>query len=227
LYVSLDRTRSSPIELDLRHGLADRIILVGVTVAVLLAFGQILTQVIDAAALGLRVTALNSDSHRSVFGVVSLGVQAATGVAVGLRCLTSPRRGWWLVLAALVGVLLVVRALVPGKPAAFALPVAVAFVLFWWLTTIDYRRARTVVRVGLFVLAFSFVVHVVGPRIVDHLGYDVGSFPYELKGILKHSTELAGWALVGTGVLAGWCAGRQPSRALATSAALSDGRWPA
>ena len=66
------------------------------------------------------------------------------------------------------------------------------------------------VRVGLFVLAFSFVAHVVGPRIVTHLGYGVGSWPYELKGILKHSTELAGWILVGTGVLAGWAAARRP-----------------
>jgi hypothetical protein len=183
--------------------LADRMIVLGVSVAIVVAFAQVVTQVIDAAAFGLHIAALNSDSHRSVFGVLSLGAQAATGGAVGVRCLSSSRRTAWLVLAGLIALVLVGRALIPSEPAAFALPVAVAFALFWWLTATDYRRARTVVRVGLSLLAFSFVAHVVGPRIVNHLGYGVGSWPYELKGILKHSTELAGWILIGTGVLAG------------------------
>lgn len=189
-----------------RSRLVDRIIVIGVSVAIVLAFAQIVAQVIDAAAFDLRIHALNSDSHRSVFGVLSLAAQAAAVVAVGVRCRSSSRRFAWLVLAGLTALLLVVRALFPSEPAAFAIPVAIAFVLFWSLTATDDRRARTVVRVGLFVLAFSFVAHVVGPRIVTHLGYDVGSWPYELKGILKHSTELAGWILVGTGVLAGWAA---------------------
>jgi len=213
LYVTLDRSR-----------LADRLIVLGVGLAVVVAFAQVAAQVIDAVAFDLRIHALNSDSHRSVFGVLSLGAQAATAIGVGVRCRAARRRAAWLVLAGLTALLLVARALIPGEPAAFALPVAVAFVLFWWLTVTDYRRARTVVRMGLAVLAFSFVAHVVGPRIVTHLGYGVGSWPYELKGILKHSTELAGWILVGTGVLAGWAAGVAPNRSLATSIVLSDGR---
>lgn len=209
-----------------RSQFADRMIVLGVTMAIVIAFAQVVTQVIDAAAFDLRIAALNSDSHRSVFGVISLGAQAATAVAVGVRCLSPSRRAAWLTLAGLTAVLLVARALVPSEPAAFALPVAVAFVLFWWLTATDYRRARTVVRVGLFVLAFSFVAHVVGPRVVTHLGYGVGSWPYELKGILKHSTELAGWVLVGTGVLAGWFAARRPDPAPTTAAVLSEAHAP-
>lgn len=198
--------------------------MLGVSAAVIVAVAQVVTQVIDASAFDLRIAALNSDSHRSVFGVLSLGAQAATAAALGVRCLSPSRRAAWVVLAGLTALLLVVRALFPSEPAAFVLPVAVAFVLFWWLTGTDYRRARTVVRVGLFVLAFSFVAHVIGPRIVTHLGYGVGSWPYELKGILKHSTELAGWVLVGAGVLAGWAAARRPSRGSATAAVLSEGR---
>lgn len=190
------------------------------------AFAQVAAQVIDAAVFDLRIHALNSDSHRSVFGVLSLGAQAGTAAAVGVRCLSAPRRAAWLILAGLTALLLIARVLIPGEPAAFALPVAVAFVLFWSLTVTDYRRARTVLRTGLAVLAFSFVAHVVGPRIVAHLGYGVGSWPYELKGIVKHSTELAGWILVGSGVLAGWAAAVAPSRASAPSPEMGEGRPP-
>jgi hypothetical protein len=187
-------------------------IVLGVSLALAAAFAQIVTQVIDVAVFDLRIAALDSDSHRSVFGVLSLGAQAGAGVAVGVRCLSRPGRAAWLVLEALIALLLFVRAFLSDQPAAFALPVGVAFVLFWWLTKTDYHRARTVVRVGLFVLAFSFVVHIVAPGIVNHLGYGYGSWPYELKGILKHSTELAGWILVSTGVLAGSPAHRAGQR---------------
>ncbi len=198
-------------------------IVVGVPVAVAAALALVVTQCIDVAVFDLRIRTLDSDTHRSVFGVISLLAQAGTVLAVGLRCLSPSRRAAWLVVGALVAGLLSVRALRSDQPLACALPVAAAFLLFWWLTADDYPAARTVLRVGLVVLAVSFVVHVVGPRIIDHLGYSYGTWPYEIKGMSKHSTELAGWVLVDTGVLAGWFAMRQPSRRSITSAALRQG----
>lgn len=180
----------------------------GVSLAVVAAVALIATQCIDFVVYGLSIRALNSDTHRSLFGVLSLLAQGATVLVVGVRCLSRPRRAGWVVLGALVAVLLLVRALLSDQPLAYAVPVAIAFVLFWWLTAGDYAAARTVLRVGLFVLAFSFVVHVVGPKIIDHFGYSYGTWPYEIKGMTKHSTELAGWLLVDTGVLAGWMAAR-------------------
>src|ERR1700753_1756437 len=105
LYVSMDRPRSLRAKLDGHRG-PDTIILLGVTVAVLAAFGQIATQVIDAAVFGLRIGALDSDSHRSVFGVLSLGAQAATVVTVGVRCRSPSRRAAWLLLTGLTALLL-------------------------------------------------------------------------------------------------------------------------
>lgn len=200
----------------------ERVILIGVSVAIVGAVALIASQCIDFAVLDLRVRALDSDTHRSVFGVISLLAQAGTVLVIGVRCLSPSRRGWWLVVGALTAMLLAVRALLPDQPVAYALPVTVAFVLFWWLTTSDDPAARTVLRVGLFVLAFSFAVHIVGPKIIDHYGYTYGSWPYEIKGMTKHSTELAGWVLVDTGVLAGWVATRRPRRRSLQSAALRE-----
>ncbi|HEX5194067.1 MAG TPA: hypothetical protein VFW09_14795 [Solirubrobacteraceae bacterium] len=194
-----------------RRSPADRVIVFGVSFAVAALVALIVTQCLDFAVYDLRIRALDSDTHRSVFGVISLLAQAGTVLVIGARCLSPSRRAGWLVLGALIAVLLLVRALLSDQPLAYALPVTAAFVLFWWLTAADYPAARTVLRVGLFVLAFSFVVHIVGPKIIDHLGYGYGTWPYEIKGMTKHSAELAGWVLVDTGVLAGWVASRRPA----------------
>jgi hypothetical protein len=191
---------------------ADRVIVIGVSLAVAAMVALVATQIINFAVYDLHIRALDSDTHRSVFGVVSLLAQAGTVLVVGARCLSPSRRAGWLAVGALVAGLLLVRALLSDQPLAYALPVAAAFVLFWWLTTDDYAPARTVLRVGLFVLAFSFVVHIIGPKIIDHLGYGYGTWPYEIKGMIKHSAETGGWILVDTGVLAGWAAVRQPRR---------------
>jgi hypothetical protein len=76
------------------------------------------------------------------------------------------------------------------------------------LTTDDPARARNVVRVSLYLLTFSFVVHIVGLKIVHELGYGANTWPYEIKCLLKHSAELAGWFLLAAGVLGGMLPGR-------------------
>jgi hypothetical protein len=202
---------------------ADRVILVGVSVAVAAMVALVATQIINFVVYDLHIRVLDSDTHRSIFGVISLLAQAGAVVAVAVRCLSPSRRAGWLVVGALIAALLPVRALLPDQPYAFAVPVTIAFVLLWWLTTEDYPTARLVLRVGLCLLAFSFVVHVVGPKIIDHLGYGYGTWPYEIKGMTKHSTELAGWLLVGTGVLAGATVRRRPRRRSMEPTALRGG----
>jgi hypothetical protein len=187
------------------------VIRIGVSLALAAALALVTAQCIDAIVLGLRVRALDSDTHRSVFGVISLLAQASAVLVVGVRCRSPGRRGPWMLLDALIAALLIVRALLSDQPAAFAGPVVAVFVLFWWLTIDDHRGARRVLRVGLGALALSFVIHIVGPPIVDGIGYRYGSWAYELIGISKHSTELAGWILVSTGALTGWLAARQPA----------------
>ena len=189
----------------------DRVVVLGVSLAIAAVLALVAAQCIDAVVLDLRVRALDSDTHRSVFGVISLLAQAGAVLVVGIRCLSVRRRGPWMLLDVLIAALLIVRALLPDQPVAFVAAVAAAFVLFWRLTSDDHRPARNVLRVGLFGLALSFVVHIVGPPIVDGIGYRYGSWAYELMGICKHSTELGGWILVSTGVIAGWYATLPPA----------------
>jgi hypothetical protein len=50
---------------------------------------------------------------------------------------------------------------------------------------------------------FSFAMHVIGPKMVTALGYDSTSWAYQVKGMLKHTTELVGWMFLAIGVAAG------------------------
>jgi hypothetical protein len=179
--------------------------MIGVCLTVVAAIGQIATQIVDFAVYDLRIAALNSDVHMSIFGILSLAAQAAAVAAVAARCLLAPRnmRTGWLLLGALILVLLGVRVALPDDPIALLVPVGIAFVLFWRLTMDDYPRARIVVRVALLSLAISFVIHIVGPKIIDALGYGYGTWAYQIKALSKHVTELTGWILIATGLFAG------------------------
>jgi hypothetical protein len=202
---------AAPVPAD--TAVADRVIVIGVWLAVVLALGQIVTQVIDYGALNLRVAALNSDVHMSIFGIVSLLAMAGAVAAVAARCLwaTGRARTGWLLLCGLITVLLIVRITLPDDPVALAIPVAIAFVLFWALTMADYGRARTVTRIALLSLAISFVIHIVGPKIIDALGYGYGTWAYEIKALSKHTAELVGWILISAGMFAGGLAQGPPA----------------
>lgn len=182
---------------------ADRVIAAGVALALALVVAQVVSQIVDFTVYDLRISALDSDSHASIFGIMSLVATFAMALAAGFRGLRSDHRGRWLLLAAVVAPLVAVRAALPDSAAAFAAPCAAVFVLVWSLTSNDPARARAVVRLSLYLLAFSFVVHIVGLPIVHALGYAGNSWPYEVKALLKHCTELAGWILLAVGVLAG------------------------
>lgn len=190
-------------EMDVDRLTAGRVITGGLAVAFVAGVAQIVTQVIDFQVFDLRIAALDSDVHASVFGIVSLVAQGAAALTAAVRSMRSDHRGLWLLLAAVLGVLLVIRAALPDHPTALATPLALVFVLFWYLTSNDSPRSRAVVLGGLALLVLSFIVHVVGPKIVHALGYGYNTWPYELKGIVKHSTEISGWTLAATGVLAG------------------------
>ena len=63
--------------------------------------------------------------------------------------------------------------------------------------------ARRVVWTGLSSLVLSFALHKVAPHLLAHFGYGSGDWPYEVKVSLKESSELCGWILIATALLAG------------------------
>lgn len=175
----------------------------GVALALVVLAVQVVAQIVDFSVYDLRIGALNSNLDSSVFGLLSLAAEIAMAGAAAFRAFESEHRNRWLVLAAIAAALVAVRAAFPGSAVNVAAPVAVVFVLVWSVTSNDPGRARTIVRVALCLLAFSFVVHLVGLKIVNSLGYDGNSWPYQVKSLLKHGTELAGWTLLTTGILGG------------------------
>jgi hypothetical protein len=55
---------------------------------------------------------------------------------------------------------------------------------------------------GLLLLAFSFFLHVFGPRLLLDLGLsDSTGWAYQVKAVVKHATEVAGWFMVALGLL--------------------------
>lgn len=175
----------------------------GFVLAIVLVLAQIAAQVVDYAVYDLSIHRLDSDSHASVFGALSLAAQGAAAVAAGAAALRSSQgRLRWAAVAALTGALLVARVAIGFKAEILILPVAVLFFLLWDATAQEPADVRRLVRAGLALLVFSFAVHVVGPRVVSDLGYSAKSWPYQIKGLLKHSAELGGWVLVATGVAA-------------------------
>src|ERR1700759_35185 len=83
-------------------------VLVSAAVFALLAGGQL----IDYGVLNLRIRVLNTDTHRSVFGVASLLAEVAAAAAITWRANTAERRRWgWFSLGALVAGLV----LFPGR----------------------------------------------------------------------------------------------------------------
>jgi hypothetical protein len=142
-----------------------------------------------------------------VFGVLSLLAQAAAALACARYAPRSAHPRDWSALAAVVGALLVLRILIPYNAGLLVAPTAAAFAMYWRVSTEEREHVRSVIRTALCLLAFSFLVHAVGPRIVSALGYGGGSWAYQVKGILKHTAELAGWTLLAAAVL---CARAEP-----------------
>lgn len=194
-----------------------RAIRAGVLVTAAAVAAQSLSQWIDFRVFDLRLRTLDSDHHASVFGAASIGAQAAAAAAIWLRAWKARSRAG-LIVAALLAVLSVLRALMRYEPvferynvAITALPLGVAFAVLCVLTFRDPRAPRVVVWAGLGLLACSFVLHAVGPAAdaaepTERLTH---TWSYQATGMIKHGAELAGWLLLATGIAAGHLASRE------------------
>jgi hypothetical protein len=80
-----------------------------------------------------------------------------------------------------------------------ALPASAAALVLLW-TAPSHEPGRRLIREGCIVLALAFVVHGVGEKIVADLGYGPETWAYQIKAVVKHIGELAGWALVAGGL---------------------------
>jgi hypothetical protein len=172
----------------------------GLLLTLLVVVAQVTTQLIDFGVYDLRLGALDSNRHASVFGVASLLAQGSAAVAAAALSSSQPNGRYWALLALLIGGLLAVRVSTSFSTTPLLPFVGVIFVALWYLSAELPARAARTIRLGLYLLVFSFAVHVFGPKVVSALGDGSSSWPYQLKGVLKHGTELAGWMLVTIGI---------------------------
>jgi len=181
-----------------------RVLVVGILVTIVLVVLQAATQAIDFGFFNLRIWAFNCDKRYSIFGVASLFAQLAVATGSVWRGLSvEQHRRAWLGLGALVFVLIIIRGLTTFNAKVLALPLACVFLVLVWLTWRDPNPARAVVWSGLILLAGSLLLHKVGLGADDSTATDF-TWAYQIDSMIKHGAELAGWALVATGIVAGF-----------------------
>ena len=169
------------------------------------------SQLIDFGVFNLRLRAIDSDYRASVFGVTSLLAQVGVAAASVWRGRRAERHSWaWFVLGTLVAGLVVVRALTTFNATALAVPLTCVFLLVCWLTWGDPGPARNVVWTGLILMMASLLLHEVGLAADSSTASDY-TWPYQILTVVKHGCELAGWAFVATGTVAGIVPRRGPT----------------
>lgn len=190
----------------LRSGL-----LIAFTSVALLAVAQ----AVDFGAFNLDISWLDADHRLSVFAIASLLAQAATAAAsIGRGYVAAQRRTAWFALGALVGALVVIRGLTMFNASVLAVPLLCVFVLLSLLTWSN-KTSRTTVWAALLLLAVSLLLHKVGLDADSSPASDY-TWAYQLVGIVKHGTELAGWTLTATGIAAGTAASGPPRQMAAS-----------
>ena len=198
------RLRFLPLQPSTGHvgDRVDWIIPVGVVLAFVLVAAQTVTQLVDFGFFDLRIAAVDSNRHSSVFGALSLLANGAAAFTAALSGAWHRSRAW-AVGAVLIAAVLALRISDIGSGGAVRfvvlLPLVAGLLLVIWRIAIDApARVRAVIRVGLWLLVFSYAVHIVGPTVVTELGYTHDSWAYQIKGVLKHGCELGGWTLLAT-----------------------------
>jgi hypothetical protein len=191
----------------------------GIIVTIVVVVAGSAAQLIDYAFLGQRIRALDSASDGGVIGAIGNFAIAAAAVSAWVLAVRVRSARW---VAALAGLLTFLAAdQVTGLHEhishwlAFYLPVLLAS--FMGLAAVagglsarlrfgvDRGMERNVTdrlfAVGLVLLAFSFLLHVFGQRLLLELGVNSESLAYQMKVVAKHETEVAGWLLITLGML--------------------------
>lgn len=191
----------------------------GIFVTIVVVLAGSAAQLINYQFFDLRIQALDPGSDGGVFGVI--GDIALAAAAVSAWILTARVRSARPAAVALAALLTFLAAddvarLHDNIPdwLAFYLPVLVAS--FICLVAVSrgpsrrpqYRSDRgagravdRLIGVGLLLLTFSFLLHVLGVRLLVDLGVDTTGFAYQAKATVKHATEIAGWFLIALGLL--------------------------
>jgi hypothetical protein len=192
-------------------------------VAAAAAVAQGATHLIHVFVLdGRYADLLDADSNRSVFDVVSVIAEASACAA----CLALARWHRWarprfLALAGLLAFITLDDAVglhdrigVDWPLILFPL-LACTFLLLW--SALDEPETCAYIRVGLLLLTISVLLGQAAEPVLTAFGWGIGSWPYELKIVIKQGAELAGWIVI-AGALIVAAAAPRTRRALSHAA---------
>ena len=180
----------------------------GILATIVVVLAASAAELINYGFLGERVAALDPGSDDGVFGTaVDIALAAAAVSAWVFAARSRAARPVAAVLAGLLTFLVAdqVTGLHNHIPhwLAFYLPVLVAS----FICLVAVARGLSggslfrLIGVGLLLLAFSFFLHVFGPRLLQDLGLsDTTGWAYQIKAAIKHGTEVAGWSLIALGL---------------------------
>jgi hypothetical protein len=191
----------------------------GVLVTIVVVLAGSAAQLINYGFFDQKIPALDSASDGGVFGAIGdIALATAAVSAWILAARARPARP----LAATLAVLLTFLA--TDKVArlhdhiphwlAFYLPVLVAS--FLCLAAVarglsggpQFRVDRgagpaavdRLISVGLLLLAFAFLLHLLGVHLLLILGFSDTGLAYQIKAVVKHGAEVAGWLLIALGL---------------------------
>lgn len=174
----------------------DGITVIAIWAALLLSAAAALAQVLNYAIFNLGVRALNSNTHVSIFGGLSLlatALGAAAAVALALRSRELER----VTLSGLLVAVLALRISYPPHVLVVSLPfTATALVILWRK---DSASRSPLLRIGCSLLVLSFAIHALDSYLWT--GF-TDSWAFQVQSVLMHETELAGWILIAAGLLA-------------------------
>jgi hypothetical protein len=185
-----------------------RLVAAGIFATIALVLAQTAAQLLNYG-LHLDLHALDSNRDGGVFGAVgAVAVFAACAAAWGALRRIPEARGPLQALAPLLTFLAVDKALRLHDQVAHWLVVylpllAGAFILLLEVARRTSLPAGRLIVAGVALLAVAFLIHQFGEDVLVRLHESPTGWLYQVKGATKHGAELAGWLLVGLGLMVG------------------------
>jgi hypothetical protein len=187
---------------------ADPVLFAGVSLALVAAVAEWTSQLVDYWAFDLRYGALDGNSSAYAFGWLSALLMLTTIAAFLVLAHGDVHRRTCYALAGAFTFFLVdnVANIHQRSPDGklYLLPLfGTVFALVWRFSTDSDPVVRRALRLGLGALGLSLAVHLAGPAVLARAGVAEHSWEYQVKIAIKECTELAGWALICAGAVAG------------------------
>jgi hypothetical protein len=192
-----------------RRARTERLITAGIAATGVIVLAATVTQLIDYGLLGDRVALLDSGTDGGIFGVVGdvslvLAAVAAWIVLIRMRPVTAAT----VALPPLLTFLAIDKTFrfhdhIPHWIVYYLPVLAGAFVAAAFIARRLSPRCFRVTAIALAMLAASFLINRTGDWILRVTGgYEYGWW-WQVKGLVKHGLELAGWLLVALGLYVG------------------------